>query len=111
MALAHAVTECVYEMKRNKPGLKYGAVENVHRRLGEADRPLVLNVRLTCFPPEKMHSNAGCSGSTTILRNGAGGGRLGEMRIAPRRMVRKRGLTISSRYWQESFRSASETAA
>lgn len=55
MALAHAVTECEYETKRNKPGLKYGAVENVHRRLGEADRLLILNVRLTCFPPEKMH--------------------------------------------------------
>lgn len=26
---------CVYETKRNKPGLKPGAVENVHRRLGE----------------------------------------------------------------------------
>lgn len=26
--------ECVYETKRVKPGLKGGAVENIHRRLG-----------------------------------------------------------------------------
>jgi hypothetical protein len=33
-----AATECVYEAKRNKPGLKPGALENVHRRLGEERR-------------------------------------------------------------------------
>ena len=29
-----AATACVYETKRNKPGLKPGALESVHRRLG-----------------------------------------------------------------------------
>lgn len=26
--------ECVYETKRIKPGIKAGAIENIHRRLG-----------------------------------------------------------------------------
>ncbi|KAL2127422.1 hypothetical protein VTI74DRAFT_10759 [Chaetomium olivicolor] len=30
--------ECVYEAKRNKPGLKSGALENVHRRLDALER-------------------------------------------------------------------------
>jgi hypothetical protein len=32
------VSECVYETKRIKPGPKPGAVENVHRRLGQSHR-------------------------------------------------------------------------
>jgi hypothetical protein len=34
IADACAGLECVYETKRAKPGMKAGAVENLHRRLG-----------------------------------------------------------------------------
>ncbi len=46
---------CVYETKRSKPGLKAGALESVHRRLGtQAKMPYQQEGRTDTFHPPKM---------------------------------------------------------
>jgi hypothetical protein len=44
--ILEAATTCVYETKRNKPGLKPGALENVHRRLGRLAQVPYLQARM-----------------------------------------------------------------
>ncbi|KAF1922533.1 uncharacterized protein M421DRAFT_77921 [Didymella exigua CBS 183.55] len=58
--------ECIYESKRNKPGLKPGAVENLHRRLDELERRLEEK-----DASEARHPGGDADNSTVSVSNGS----------------------------------------
>ncbi|KAF4844046.1 putative transcriptional regulatory protein [Colletotrichum siamense] len=67
-------SECVYESKRSKPGMKAGAIENLHRRLDALERTVH---QQRANPPDRRQSGSDTSpnrdtpGSTTDLEKNA----------------------------------------
>ncbi|KAH7143440.1 hypothetical protein EDB81DRAFT_651980 [Dactylonectria macrodidyma] len=60
-------TSCVYELKRNKPGLKSGAVEGLNRRLGELQQAARSNPTLEQQSPRTSSQKDDSLSSTPVV--------------------------------------------